>query len=103
MTSLTVQPRLRSFTGLVKPCISGPMAPPPDDCCTACPQHAGCLKHRHTEMCQQCVLSRSIDFVYPEQTALVCLGTQNMACRSATWEHGMQIDSVSFQSSIRLN
>jgi len=36
MTSVTVQPRLRSLTGFEKPCMSGPIAPPPDDCCTAC-------------------------------------------------------------------
>lgn len=34
--SLMVQPRDRSLTGFTKPCIMGPMAMAPVDCCTAC-------------------------------------------------------------------
>ncbi len=36
MMSATVQPRLRSLTGFVSPCMTGPMAIAPVDCCTAC-------------------------------------------------------------------
>lgn len=36
MMSATVQPLLKSLTGLVSPCMTGPIAMAPVDCCTAC-------------------------------------------------------------------
>ena len=33
--SATVQPRLRSFTGFTRPCMTGPIATAPVACCTA--------------------------------------------------------------------
>jgi len=35
MMSATVQPRLRSLTGFLRPCMTGPIAIAPVDCCTA--------------------------------------------------------------------
>jgi len=49
MMSATVQPLLKSLTGLVSPCMTGPIAMAPVDCCTAC-MHI-CVKSTCSKVC----------------------------------------------------